>query len=91
MLPLSATNSQTFWSQFAPHAILKMDVAIQANHGLSNTLADNATQCGVENTYAFVERCNVSTVSRMLNHMFGSHFLEGENVSDTGLIGDCAI
>ena len=87
VLPLSATHSQTFWRQFAPQTSLKMDTAIPANHGLSTSLTDNATQCGIENTFAFVEKCNVSTVNRMLNHLFGTLLTTADSVSVGQLMG----
>ena len=38
----------------------------------SYSVDQNGTFCGKQNTASFVESCNVSTVNRMLNHLFGT-------------------
>lgn len=68
VLPLSAQNSYHFLRQFTGESSIYLDNGVAANHGLSSF--SEGTPCGQENTATFVERCNVSTVQRMLNHLF---------------------
>ena len=69
VLPLSVINSYNFLRRFVPQASsIHLDNTEPANHGLASL--NKGKQCGVENKESFVERCNVSTVNRMLNHLF---------------------
>lgn len=73
VLPLSAQNSYHFLRQFTGgESSIYLDNQVPANHGLSNwsSSSEGTVSCGQENTATFVERCNVSTVQRMLNHLF---------------------
>ena len=67
----SAINSYSFLHQLLPpSASIYLDNKVPANHGLSSL--HRGSPCGQrENRESFVERCNVSTVHRMLNHLFG--------------------
>ena len=67
----SAINSYSFLHQLLPpSASIYLDNKVPANHGLSSL--HGGSPCGQrENRESFVERCNVSTVHRMLNHLFG--------------------
>lgn len=69
---INAINSYNFLRQLLPpSASIYLDNKVPANHGLSS-LHRGSTKCGErENLESFVERCNVSTVHRMLNHLFG--------------------
>ena len=68
ILPLSVENSYHFLADFVDEVSIYLDNKVPANHGLSSV--SRGAFCGTENTESFVERCNVSTVNRMLNHLF---------------------
>jgi hypothetical protein len=86
VLPKSAYNSYNFLRLFAPKAHIYLDNEVMANHGVSSLT--KGTECGVENTGTFVEHCNVSTVNRMLNHLFGPRSAASSvniNLNDEGI------
>ena len=81
----SAINSYSFLHQLLPpSASIYLDNKVPANHGLSSL--HRGSPCGQrENRESFVERCNVSTVHRMLNHLFGPNQPLPEENQENGL------
>ena len=85
--PPNAINSYNFLRQLLPpSASIRLDNEIPANHGISSF--NFGSECGLkENRESFVERCNVSTVNRMLNHLFGQpHPQEMQTKTEKGLM-----
>lgn len=85
VLPENGANSAAFFRQFAPFSNLSVDTKVPANHGLSSPHV-KGTQCGVENSYTFVENCTVSTIQRMLHHFYA----KANNEASDNWTGDLA-